>query len=117
MAEDLSRPATLADLNEFERRFEGKMAAQAAQLEAKLTAQIETKMAAQTDILIERMRDMQTELLRGFADHAVVNDVRFRKLEADVNNVDAATSKRLAILERQVLEIWTKLAMDPPSAA
>ncbi|MBV9303474.1 MAG: hypothetical protein JOY62_18415 [Acidobacteriaceae bacterium] len=39
--------------------------------------------------LIETMRDMQTELLRGFAAHNTGLTVRMRKVEADQSNLDA----------------------------
>jgi hypothetical protein len=59
--------------------------------------------------MIETMRDMQTELLRGFAAHNTGLTVRMRKVEADQSNLDAATSPRLAQLEQQVTEMNIRL--------
>ena len=59
--------------------------------------------------LIETMGDMQTELLRGFAGHITGLTVRMRKVEADQNNLDAAVSPRLALLEQQVTEMNIRL--------
>lgn len=64
MPEDPNRLATLADLHGLEQRFEARMTSQ---------------MPAQTETLIEKMRDMQTELLRGFADFAGASDIRSAK--------------------------------------
>jgi hypothetical protein len=66
---------------------------------------------AQTDRLVERMRDMQTELLRGFAAHADGMTIRVRKVEADHSNLDAAASGRIEIVERRLLEIEKRLGI------
>lgn len=59
--------------------------------------------------LTEVMREMQTELLRGFAAHAAGMTLRVRKLEADQSNLDAALSGRVEILERRLGEIEQRL--------
>ncbi len=55
--------------------------------------------------LTEKMRDMQTELLRGFAAFSEGQTIRVRKIEADQSNLDAALSGRVNVLERRLLEI------------
>jgi hypothetical protein len=60
-----------------------------------LGEQIADRMAAMEERLIERMRDMQTELLRGFEAHSTGMNIRMRKLEADQSNLDAAASGRI----------------------
>lgn len=59
--------------------------------------------------LVERMRDMQAELLRGFAAHAAGMVLRVRKVEADQSNLDAALSGRVEILEKRLGEIEQRL--------
>lgn len=66
---------------------------------------------ASTDRMTERMRDMQTELLRGFAAHADGVTIRMRKVEADHSNLDAAASGRIEIVERRLLEIEKRLGI------
>ncbi len=61
------------------------------------------------DRLVEKMRDMQTELLRGFAAFSEAQTIRLRKVEADQSNLDAALSGRVAVLERRLLEIELRL--------
>jgi hypothetical protein len=59
--------------------------------------------------LTEKMRDMQTELLRGFAAFSEGQTIRLRKVEADQSNLDAALSGRVNVLERRLLEIELRL--------
>ena len=61
------------------------------------------------DSLIERMRDMQTELLRGFSTYADGMGVRMRKIEADQSNLDAATRKRFEGIEDRLARLEKKL--------
>jgi hypothetical protein len=64
-----------------------------------------------TERLIERMRDMQTEMLRGFEAHSSGMTLRVRKLEADHSNLDAAISGRVEVLERRLFEIEKRLGI------
>jgi hypothetical protein len=59
--------------------------------------------------LTERMRDMQTELLRGFAAFSEGQTLRLRKVEADQSNLDTALSGRVSVVERRLLEIEMRL--------
>jgi hypothetical protein len=61
--------------------------------------------------LVERMRDMQTEILRGFEAHSGAMMVRLRKVEADHGNLDTAASTRMEILERRLFEIEKRLGI------
>ncbi len=66
-------------------------------------------LAAMEERLIEKMRDMQTELLRGFAAFSESQTLRLRKVEADQSNLDASLSGRVNVLERRLLEIELRL--------
>jgi hypothetical protein len=57
----------------------------------------------------ERTRDLQTELLRAFADYNGSAGIRFAKLEADSTNIDSSTTKRLGELERQITDFRLRL--------
>lgn len=46
-------------------------------------AQLDAALKTQTEHLVESMRDMQTEILRGFAAHVDGLTLRLRKIEAD----------------------------------
>jgi hypothetical protein len=61
--------------------------------------------------LTEAMRDMQTELLRGFAAFAQGQTIRLRKVEADQSNLDSALSGRVNVLEGRLLEIELRLGL------
>jgi hypothetical protein len=60
-----------------------------------IDTQIETRLAAQTGKLTEFMRDMQTEILRGFATHEEAILIRLHKLKPDHRSVDTAATGRL----------------------
>lgn len=98
MSNDPNRGVTFEDLQNLEHRMDAKL-------------------DAVKDSLIEHMRDMQTELLRGYSEFARSSDLRMRKIEADTSNINESTTRRLASLEMQVHEIRVKIALDPPSAA
>lgn len=74
-----------------------------------LKQEIKQDMGAMEDRLVEKMRDMQTELLRGFAAFSESQTIRLRKVEADQSNLDAALSGRVNVLERRLLEIEIRL--------
>jgi hypothetical protein len=59
--------------------------------------------------LQEFMRDMQTELLRGFERYLNGINVRMRKIEADQSNLDSSATVRLANLEERVQILEQKL--------
>jgi hypothetical protein len=61
--------------------------------------------------LTEKMRDMQTELLRGFASFSQNQTIRLRKVEVDQSNLDAALSGRVNVLEQRLLEIELRLGL------
>lgn len=48
-----------------------------------------------------KMRDVQTELRRGFAALSECQTIRMRKIEADQSNFDVALSGRVHALERR----------------
>ncbi len=83
MSENKNRPATLADIEV-----------------------VKTQIVNQ---LTEVMRDMQTELVRGFEAFTAAQTIRLRKVEADQSNLDAALSGRVEVLEKRLLQIEQRL--------
>ncbi len=75
--------------------------------------QIEENLRQMEDRLVERMRDMQTELLRGFEAFSAGQVLRLRKVEADQSNLDASLSGRVDVLEKRMMQIELKLAQRP----
>jgi hypothetical protein len=92
-----------AGMAKMEARIDGRMAA--------MEAGFDGRMAAMEEHLTEKMRDMQTELLRGFASFSEVHTIRLRKVEADQSNLDAALSGRVNVLEKRLLEIELRLGL------
>jgi uncharacterized protein YceH (UPF0502 family) len=74
-----------------------------------MEGRIDGRMVKMEERLVEKMRDMQTELLRGFAAFSEGQTIRVRKVEADQSNLDAALSGRVNVLERRLLEIELRL--------
>jgi hypothetical protein len=75
-------------------------------------AELQQELTALESRIIGRMRDMETALLTAFHSYSRGVSVRFRKIEADVSNIDAAANARLAALEDRLLEVERRL---PPA--
>jgi len=71
------------------------------------------EIAHRFDEVIEKMRDMQTELLKGFSAFSAGQTIRLRKLEADQSNLDAAMAGRMSVVEGRLLEIEMRLGIQP----
>ncbi len=92
--DDSSKPATKGDVAALERNLKGDVAALKGDMAA-LERNLKGDMAALENRLIEVVRDVQTEILRGFERYAAAEQIKFRKLQADLSNVDASTDRRL----------------------
>jgi hypothetical protein len=68
-----------------------------------------TRLTAAEARLTETMRDMQTELLRGFEAFSKGQTLRLRKVEADQANLDIALSGRVEVLEQRLQQIEQRL--------
>lgn len=64
--------------------------------------------------MTEKVRDMQTELLKGFAAYSGPATLRVRKIEADQSNLDAAMSGRMDFMEQRLGQIEQRLGMVNP---
>ena len=73
---------------------------------------IQEQMAAMKDELIERMRDMQTEIIKVFMSFQERNESR----DVAQEQATAALSARVSMMEHRILEIEKKLLLNPPSA-
>ena len=93
---DDERPATKKDLEE-------------------LKVELKAEMGGLEDRLLEKMRDMQTELLRAFVPFQESSSLRMRNLEANTSNDITAVKGRMDIVERRLLQIEHKLLLEPPS--
>jgi SMC interacting uncharacterized protein involved in chromosome segregation len=115
---DKNAPVTKNDLAELESRIDAKFRDTDAHLKDVDThlKDVDTHLkdvgAHLKDMearLVEKIRDSQTELLRGFEKFQTANNIRMRKLEANVSNLDTSATMRLENLEERVLEIEKKL--------
>jgi hypothetical protein len=97
---DKNAPVTKKDLSDLEDRIDTRFKEQ------------DTHLKAMEARLVEKIRDSQTELLRGFEKFQTANFIRMRKLEANLSNLDTASSMRLENLEERLLEIEKKLLLN-----
>jgi hypothetical protein len=85
-----------------------KVDAKLADLDGKF-AGLDGKLVDMENRLIEKMRDMQTELLRGFESFSTAQTIRLRKLEADQSNLDTSLRGRVDVLETRLTQIELRL--------
>ena len=71
--------------------------------------ELRTHLEAMEGRLVEKMRDMQTESLRGFEAFSSTQTIRLRKLEADQSNLDVALRARVEVLESRLTQIELRL--------
>jgi hypothetical protein len=74
-----------------------------------LRHEMEERFQSLREYLDERTHDAETRLLRGFADFASTYEVRMRKMNADMGNLNTATDTRLAIVEERLAAVERKL--------
>jgi hypothetical protein len=79
-----------------------------------MDADLKQYLEAMEGRLVEKMRDMQTELLRGFAAFSEGQTFRVRKVEADQSNLDAALSGRVNVVEARLRQIELRQGIEPP---
>jgi hypothetical protein len=79
-----------------------------------MDADLKQYLEAMEGRLVEKMRDMQTELLRGFAAFSEGQTIRLRKVEVDQSNLDAALSGRVNIVEGRLRQIELRQGIEPP---
>ncbi len=71
--------------------------------------ELKTHLEGMENRLVEKMRDMQTELLRGFESFSAAQTIRLRKLEADQSNLDTSLRGRVDVLETRLTQIELRL--------
>jgi hypothetical protein len=71
--------------------------------------ELRTYLESMENRIVENMRDMQTELLRGFEAFSGAQSIRLRKVEADQSNLDASLRARVEILESRLAQIELRL--------
>jgi exonuclease VII large subunit len=117
-----NQPVTRNELKEelraleqrLEERFDGRVDSLEERMMrtfAQLIAQTKTEILEKTQ---EQVRDAQTELLRGFEAFAKSQNVQFRKLKADLSNLDAATDLRIRAMEDRLWQIEKRLGPPTP---
>ena len=94
-------------LQAFEQRLE-------ATLDVKLEQTLEAKLAGLEGRFDTKLQETETKLLTAFFGYQEHWEIRFRKLFADVSNVNGASEQRVNNLEQRVIAIEKRLLMGPP---
>jgi hypothetical protein len=82
---------------------------------ADLKAELTEAVKQLKEYIDERTHDAETRLLRAFSDYNDSASIRFRKLEADTSNIDASTTQRLGVVEKQLADFQMRLiALEGP---
>ena len=97
-------PATKRDIRKLEVRLTG--------VDERLTG-LDERLAGMEERLLERMRDMQTELLKAFLPYQEQTRLRDAALEAR----QAALEGRFHTVEGRLVEIEKRLFLNPPAAS
>jgi hypothetical protein len=83
--------------------------------EAVLKADLSALKAELLDAMRGMLHDMETKLLLAFFQHQEHAEIKFRRLSADVSNINATSDQRINNLEQRVIDIEKRLLMggDP----
>ena len=103
-----------ADLKQYLEAMEGRLNERFVGLESGLEGRLVELESGLEGRLVEKMRDMQTELLRGFAAFSEGQTIRLRKVEVDQSNLDAALSGRVNVVEGRLRQIELRQGIEPP---
>src|SRR5271166_5473833 len=57
----------------------------------------------------ERTHDAETRIVRAFGAYQETAAVRFRKIEADVSNINASTTQQMDAFQSKLLELETRI--------
>jgi hypothetical protein len=115
MANDRNAPATKGDLEDLETRLKGEISgvdSKISGLDSKIS-EVETRLKGEMSEvearLTEKMRDMQTELLKAFYGFTESVQSRFKAQD----DTESGLKHRLTVLETRLLEVERRLNMPP----
>ena len=104
-------PATKRDIRELDERMREMKIELLAGVDGRLTG-MDERMTGMEERLLERMRDMQTELLKAFLPYQ--EQARLRDAALEVRQ--AALEGRFNTVEGRLVEIEKRLFLNPPAA-
>lgn len=107
--ENGTAPATKQDVIDAVNASEARLIGMIQATEDRLTDMIK----ASEDRVIEKMRDIQTEMLKAFYSLIESNQKRFAQIETEA----AALSSRLATVEERLLDLERKVNIPKPPSA
>jgi hypothetical protein len=114
-------------LNEVENRLrehiderENRLREHIDERENRLREYIDERENRLREYIDERTHDAETRIVRAFGAYQQSATVRFRKIEADLSNVNASTTEQMDAFQSKLLELETRLVVlerpAPPAA-
>ncbi len=117
--ENEQKPLTIADLHQLKMELVSEIRAAVGQLKMELVSEISAAVGEAEkrimDHVDERTYDVETKLLRAFANFSGSNDVRMRKIEADASNLNTSSTMRFDFIEARVTALEAKFILNPPN--
>ncbi len=102
MDSDGNAPVTKAELK-------AELADLSTELKTELKAELADLSKQLKEYIDERTFDAETRLLRGYERYGQTTNLRMRKLEADVSNIDTASTERLAVVEQRLTDLEIRM--------
>ena len=78
-------------------------------MESRLREYIDKRTEELREYIDERTHDSETRIVRAFGAYQESAAVRFRKIEADVSNVNSSTTQQMDAFQSKLLELETRI--------
>ena len=96
------------EANEFReilQGIEGRLSERLNNVESRLREHIDERENRLRDYIYERTHDAETRIVRAFGAYQQSATVHFRKIEADLSNVNASTTEQMDAFQSKLLEL------------
>ncbi len=104
------------ELREILQGIEGRLSERLNEVESRLREHIDVREKRLRAYIDERTHDAETLIVRAFGAYQQSAAIRFRKIEADLSNVNASTTEQMDAFQSKLLELETRLvALEKPA--
>lgn len=124
--ENEHKAITIADLHHLKMELVSEISTAVGGAEKRIIHQLKMELVSEINIAVgaaekriidhvnERTYDIETKLLRAFANFNGSNDVRMRKIEADASNLNTSSTMRFDFIEARLTTLEAKFILNPP---
>ena len=104
------------ELREILQGMEGRFTKRLNEVETRLLEHIDERENRLREYIDERTHDAETRIVRAFGAYQQSSTVRFRKIEADLSNVNSSTTEQMEAFQSKLLELETRIvALEKPT--